>query len=75
VSLNKRAWAIVNRVAPDTTLNPHGFLQRAAFVEVCKYRDARQQLYHRVFWRLAEKAGFESGLTEVEHLEPGRIAA
>jgi hypothetical protein len=75
VKLCERAWAIVNRIAPDADVSPHGFYQREAMIEVARYRDQRNRLYRRIFWRLAEKAGFETGLTEVEHLGPGRIAA
>lgn len=64
VSLCNRAWAIVNRLYPDTPLNPHGFYQREAMIEVCNYRAARNRLYRRIFWRLADKAGFDVGLTE-----------
>ena len=64
VSLGNRAWAIVNRLYPDTDLNPHGFYERAAMIEVCNYRAARNRLYRRIFWRLADKAGFDTSLTE-----------
>jgi hypothetical protein len=60
-AIGNRAWAIVNRLYPDTNLNPHGFYQREAMIEVCNYRAARNRLFKRIFWRLVEK---QSAMTE-----------
>jgi hypothetical protein len=54
-AIGNRAWAIVNRLYPDTNLNPHGFLYPQAMIEVCNYRAARNRLFKRIFWRLVEK--------------------